>query len=291
MVLIESGGLPPGHPFEDLTRLNFVAILTVLRELARNDLQDYDPGIYEALPRNRRNAWADFVVRGGFIRQPGFDRPYRADLAFNMEIDDREMAGCAAGDPRRSSIVEIGDARLLGAGRVVDAEGSLLVAPFEAGVEGWQARRWLSAEVLDDLIGLGVGTVYWKVSPRKIAKAASLAREISGAGRARLVTVQPSADLPWLKLTGPTREADSYSLGDVLGALIGDQKRVDEEGPDLLEKMFENARSEPVRPALARGRPASFLLLAPAAGGEIDLEITRLSSVFIDGAEVGGGQR
>jgi hypothetical protein len=125
VVLIESGGLSPGHDFEELTRLNFVAILTVLRELVRNDLQDHDPQVYEDLLRNESDAWADVVVRGGFIQQPGSGPPYRADLAFDIRRDDRDTAGCATGSISGASIVEIGDARFLGAGRVVDAGATL----------------------------------------------------------------------------------------------------------------------------------------------------------------------
>jgi hypothetical protein len=291
VVLIESGGLPPGHPFVDLTRLNYVAILNVLKELVRNDLQDYDPHVYEDLPRNESDAWADIVVRGGFIRQPGLAPSYRGDLAFNVEIDDRDAAGCATGDPRHSYIVEIGDARFLGAGRVVDAGQSLLAAPFVAGVGGWKARRWLSAEVLSDLAGLGVGTVYWEVSLRKIEKAKSLARELSGEGRSKLVPVPSGPNRPWLILTGPPRKPDSDSLRDVLEAMVGVAEggnAVDLEG---LENLFEGPRSKPLRPTLRRGRPASFLLLAPAVEGTIDLENARLSSVFLNGVEVRGGSR
>ena len=38
VVLIESGGLPPGRELSELTRLNFVALLTVLHDLAKDDL-------------------------------------------------------------------------------------------------------------------------------------------------------------------------------------------------------------------------------------------------------------
>jgi hypothetical protein len=291
VVLIESGGLPPGHSLEDLTRLNFVALVTVLRGLARNDLQDHDPRIYDDLPRNRRNAWADYIVRGGFIRQPGLDQPYRADLAFNVEIDDRDAAGCGTGIPRRSYIVEVGDARVLAAGRVVDAAQSLVVAPFVAGVDGWSARKWLRAEVLSDLARLGVGTVVWKVSPRKAQRANTMVRELRGEGLARLEVVSSSAKLPSLIVTRPPRTPDSDALYDVLRALAGDAEGAGSMKPVPLEKLAGMPGSQETRPTLRRGRPASFLLLTPAAGGTIDLENVRLSSVFIDGVEVRGGSR
>ena len=286
VVLIESGGLPPDRDIEDLTRLNFVAILTVLRELVRNDLQDYDPQLYEDLPRNERDAWADVVVRGGFIQQPGFDEPFRADLAFNLRLDDRDAAGCAAGDAGSSLIVEIGDAQFLGAGRVVDAGDSLLLAPFAAGVEGWAARRWLSSAVLSDLSRLGVATVFWKVSPRKIEAAASLARELAGEGRARLEVVRKPAEMPWLTLTGPPLTPDSESLSGLVQALIGASDGMEELSSETLGRLSWTPDPAHRQPSLRRGRPASFVMLSLAPEGRIDPGSTRLVSVFIDGLEV-----
>ena len=221
VVLIESGGLPPGRDFADLTRLNFVAIVTVLQELVRNDLEDFDSEVYENLPRNRRDIWADVVVFGGSIQQPGSGPSYRADLAFNIDVDDRDRAVCATGDDPRSYIADVGDAGFLGAGRIVDASGSLLVVPFAAGVEGWKARRWLSAEVLAEVARLGVGTVFWKVAPGKTDAAKALADGLAGAGRARLAVVSKDAEVPWLTLTGPPGRTTSDLLPDVVEALAG----------------------------------------------------------------------
>ena len=290
VVLIESGGLPPGRDLEDLTRLNFVAILTVLQELVRNDLEDYDPEVYENLLRNQSDAWADVVVRGGFMRQPAFGDPYRADLAFNLRLDDRDAAGCPTGEATSSYIAEVGDARFLGAGRVVDAGESLLVAPFVAGVEGWKARRWLSAEVLSEVARLGVGTVFWKVSPRKIGAAKALAGGLAGAGRATLEVVPKEAEMPWLRLTGPPGTPGSDSLSDVVEALGGDSQRMDMDS-EILDRLCRVPESGARQPVLRRGRPATFVLLSPAADGEIDPGSARLDSVFINGLDVKGDSK
>ncbi len=291
VVLIESGGLPPGRDVEDLTRLNFVAILTVLQELVRNDLEGYDPEVYNSLPRTRRDGWADVVFRGGFLRQPERGPSYRADLAFNLEVDDRDVAGCATGGAPRSYIAEIGDTGFLGAGRLVEAEDSLLVGTFAAGVEGWKARRWLSAKVLEDLAGLGVGTVYWKVSDRKIEAAESLARELAGRGRSRLEVISKPAKMPWLVLKTPPGTPASDSLADVVSALVGTSNGIDGVDFEMLDRLSSMQGPGVGQPVLRRGRPASFLLLAPAPGGEIDPGSTRLTSVFINGIEVGKGSR
>lgn len=290
VVLIESGGLPPGRDIADLTRLNFVAILTVLQELVRNDLEDQDPEVYERLLRNRRDGWTDVVVVGGSIRQPRNPSSYRADLAFNVEVDDRERAGCPTGRAPRSSIAEIGDAGFLGAGRVVDASGSLLVAPFAAGVEGWKARRWLDAAVLGQVARLGVGTVVWEVPPRRAADARAFAAELAGAGRARLEVVSKHGALPWLRLSGPPAAARSGSLPDVIEALRGSPLRA-EPGEDVLGRLFGAADDGSRRPALRRGQPASFVVLDAGEDGSIDPLTTRIEAVFLDGREVGGGAR
>jgi hypothetical protein len=291
VVLIESGGLPPGRDFGELTRLNFVGILTVLRELARNDLEDYDPEVYENLARNRRDAWADVVVLGGSVQQPRNGPPYRADLAFDIELDDRDLAGCATGVVPRSFIADIGDARFLGAGRVVDSGGSLIAVPFAAGVEGWKARRWLSAEVLSEVARLGVGTVFWRVAPRRIDAAQALAGGFAGAGRARLVVVQTQAEMPWLTLGGPPGRAKSDLLPDVIEALAGVQGGMRGTTPSSLDQLCWVPETETRQPVLRRGRPASFVLLTPATGGEIDPAQTRLAAVFINGLEVKGDSR
>jgi hypothetical protein len=257
----------------------------------RDDLQGYDPDIYTNLLRNESDIWADVVVRGSFIQQPGFDSPYRADLAFNLRMDDRDAAGCATGSAVSSRIVEIGDARFLGAGRVVDAGESLLLAPFAAGVEGWKARRWLSSEVLSDLARLGVGTVLWEVPRAKAEAAETLAREVAGEGRAKLDVVPAPAELPWLELAGPPLPPASNSLSDVVQALAGSQGGMETVSSDTLKLLSAAPQSPPIPPTLGRGRPASFLLLSPATEGRIDPEIANLTSVFIDGLEVRGGAR
>ena len=291
VVLIESGGLPPGRDFGDLTRLNFVAIVTVLQELARNDLEDYDPEVYENLPRNRRDAWADVVVLGGSIQQPRNSPSYRADLAFNIEVDDRDLAGCATGHDPRSYIADIGDAQFLGAGRVVDASDSLLVVPFAAGVEGWKARRWLSAEALSEVARLGVGTVFWKVASGKTDAAKALADGLAGVGRARLEVVSRQAEMPWLTLTGPPGRAQSDLLPDVIEALVGTKGGMQKMSPLNLDQLCWVPKTAARQPVLRRGRPASFVLLSPAKDGEVDPAATHLAAIFINGLEVKGDSR
>jgi len=65
VVLIESGGIPPGRPLTDLTRLNYVALLSVLHGLVRDDLAGESPDLYENLKRNDDGTWTDVLLAGG----------------------------------------------------------------------------------------------------------------------------------------------------------------------------------------------------------------------------------
>jgi hypothetical protein len=291
VVLIESGGLPPDRPVEDLTRLNFVAMLQALRDLARDDLQGHDPRVYDALERNRRNSWADVVVRGGYMTQAPVGPAYRADLAFDLAADRRDVACRTDAGPPRSSIVEIGDARIFGAGRVVDASGALLLAPFVAGVGGWSARRWLGGELLTELARLGVGTVLWQVPRRKLAVAQRLAAELSQRGRARLQVVQAPAERPWLHLSGPPLQPASDSLADVVKALLGPRQAAERSLPPSLAALTNAPSSRFTGPTPRVGGPASFVLLTPAEEGRIDLATARVTAVFIDGVELKGARQ
>jgi hypothetical protein len=70
VVLIESGGVPPGRALTDFTRLNYVALLTALHRLVEDDLAGEAADLYENLPRNENNLWTD-VLEGGRVWQPG----------------------------------------------------------------------------------------------------------------------------------------------------------------------------------------------------------------------------
>ena len=289
VVLIESGGLPPGREFTELTRLNFVALFKVLHELARNDLAGYGTELYDELPRNNSDAWTDIAIGGGYLRQPSAPAPYRADLAFDVLNDDRAVAGCTTGESAQSRIAEIGDARFLGAGRRIDAAEGTLLAPFVAGARGYTARRWLDAELLARLARLGVGTLRWVVKPRRLVAARAHSERLEVAGRARIEVVAAPAGEPWLRLDGPPAEPRSATLADLVAALLG-ENRLDEaaglSASELLDRLWSTGDHRPVRPHLGRGRPASLLLLSPAPEGRIDPAEAALVSIWLDGVEV-----
>jgi len=287
VVLIESGGLPAGHDMSELTRLNFVAILSVLGDLVRNDLADHDPQIYEDLPRNSSDVWTDVAIRGGAVAQPA-GKPYRADVSFNRLRDDRAVAGCALDLPGGSRIVEIGDNRFLAAGEEIDATGSLLTAPFVVGVRGWAAHAWLDDAFLDRLTRFGVGTVAWRVEEHDLPRAETHARSLDSAGRARLVVVTGGAPAPATTLEAPPPATVSPTLGAILTALTGSrwQEEARTGGPLGALRPLWPATAEGEPAFLRRGQAASLLLWTPAPDGALDPGATRLAAIWIDGVHV-----
>jgi hypothetical protein len=278
VVLIESGGLPAGHPFADLTRLNFVALLTVLQDLVADDLAQHDPEIYEELPRSANDAWAEAAVRGGYLLQPGTDKTYRADLSFYRYEDDRKLAGCEVETRAGSSIFEIGDNRYVGSGQDIDGTDSVVLAPFVVGAKGWSARKWLNGGTLAKLTRLGVGTVRWSVPRTKREAALALAMQLGGGDRADVLVVTAGEGLPPVILEGPPATDSAYILSDILHALGASES---------LAKLWPEDMSARVGvPALRRGQPASFLLFSPAPDGRIDNQTTALMSVWRDGIEI-----
>ena len=128
VVLIESGAFPKGGGFQELTRLNFVALVEVLDGLARNDLKDLSPEAYDGLLRNQADAYADVAINGVSILDPRSGKWFEADVAFDILASDQTVAGCASAPRTRSRVVEIGDSRVLTPARKIDGRGLALAS-------------------------------------------------------------------------------------------------------------------------------------------------------------------
>jgi hypothetical protein len=268
VVLIESGGLPPGRPLTDLTRLNFVAVVSALSALAADDLAGHDPAVYERLIRNRQDAFADVVLRGGRIQQGTTPEPYRADIAFDVAAPDARTWGCpGAADSGPSRIVELGDARFITAGREVDVAGALIVPAVTASVRGIAARGWLTARALDDMARLGVGLLRWHVATRDVGFAQAVTATVAGPGRPAIEIVGATDALSPLVVSRPPRRPVSRTLGDFVDAL-GTWQEV-------------AALAAPIH--LAPQGPASFLILRGGDTAGLDARRLEVESVYIDG--------
>jgi hypothetical protein len=284
VVLLESGGLAPEVPLEELTRLNFTALGEVLVELARDGLAGRDPAAYDALPENNIDVWSDVVVRGGEIRQPGSAAPYRADLAFDLLRNDRELAGCLprlAGRTPRSEITELGDARIFGAGREIDGTGRVILAAFTVGARGWGARRWLDGAALERLARLGVARLLWVVAPRHVDAAARRAAALAGEGRPRVEVSSDADALPRRVLAERPQPAASSLASRVASLETACRMRPSSDLGASFEALWNGA----ARPPLRYEAPASFLLLDLAAG-DGDLARSVVETIWLDGVEL-----
>jgi len=283
VVLIESGGLPAGYEATDLTRLSFVALMTVLKGLAEDDLATYDPQTYENLPENHTDAWSDVVVRGGYILQPGHTEAFRADLAFSYLHNSRQVieAGSKSRNPSQTFI--IGDASLHGAGVSVNAHGKVLIPAFEVGVKGLSAKRWMNQKSLVRLAQLGVGTIFWQVDDAEHGAALKYAGALDVRGLPRIV-VQANPDcFPQLVLTGSPPRPQSSTLAATLQSLgVSNPQDI-----LALQSLWVGATHPKARPArLRKDQPAFFLMVSAGPDGQVDINTSQLVSVWLDGHEI-----
>jgi hypothetical protein len=287
VVLIESGGLPPGRTFEDLTRLNFVALLTALGGRARADLAGEDPAVYEDLRRNADGDWVDTLVAGGQIWQPGAGPPYRADLAFDVLDDDPVRAACGLqGEAGPSRLREIGDGHLLSAPRRIDADGRLLLPALAASIRGIGAGGWLDGDVLDTLARLGVARLRWRVEPADHRAAVARARALEARGRPTVEVTDLESDPRFLEIPGPPASPASSELDAVLDALTGGAWREKAGGRSFAELLGPlTGYEENDAPPLRVEEPASLLLLRPRTPGAREVRALVLESVLVDGRE------
>ncbi len=175
VVLIESGGFPKGGAFRDLTRLNFIALVSILDGLSRNDLADETPDLYDALLRNRSDAYADVALAGASLLEPRTGKWFEADLAFDVLASDQTVSGCAPAPRTGSRVVEVGDGRVARPGRTIDARG-MLVAPLsrDRGLRAGETTR-------EALLATRPGTASPPADPRSLLQSLHL----SEAGLAR----------------------------------------------------------------------------------------------------------
>jgi hypothetical protein len=272
VVLVETGGMPSGWTYPQLTRLNFVALLTALFALATDDLSGVDPGVYESLERNRDNRWVDVLLCGAQVWQPGAGAPYRADVAFDRLDPDPVRAACEAVPTRGGSRVrEIGDGRLLGAGRRVEAAGALVVPALAASIQGLAAREWLDETALGVIGRLGVARLLWHVAAGEQADARALAAALAGPARPVLEVRDAEAEPCLLELTGrPSAPPAPVRLDQALDALTAGRWRSADSGRSLLELLDsltvcpDDGKTTRI---LAPEEPASLLVLRAAAAG------------------------
>ena len=293
VVLIESGGVPPGRALTDLTRLNYVALLTALDGLLRDDLASESPDVYEGLKRNEEDLWADVLLEGGRVWQPAAGAPYRADVAFDVLDRDPVTATCADPGPAGSSrIREVGDGRLLGAARRVDVAGRLVAPGFVASVRGLAACSWLTPEALVAVGRLGVARLRWHVAPAERLEALAHAGRLVAPGRPSLEVVELEAPASLLEIGSPPDTPPSPSVESALDALTRRSWRSPAAGRplDILLGELAGAGPDVSGPLIAPDARASLVVLRPRDDRTLDAGRLDLEAVFIDGREQGGAR-
>jgi hypothetical protein len=291
VVLIESGGVMPGRPLADLTRLNYVALLTVLHGLVKDDLAGETAERYESLKRNGDGGWTDALLAGGRVWQPGAGEPYRADVAFDVLDDDPLAARCAEpGWPGRSRVREVGDGRLLGTARRLDVTGRLVAPACAASVRGLGARAWLDAGTLDAIGRLGVAQLRWHVAPVDRPAALAHASPLASPGRPSIEVVDADTPARLLELAGPPAVPSSPTFEAALDALTGGSWRSRAAGRPLAAMLADLAGWHSADPILAPDSRASLLVLRPREEDARDAGRLDLESVFVDGREPAGSR-
>jgi len=290
VVLIESGGLPPGFRYEDLTRLNFVALLSVLSGLARDDLAGSDPALYENLERNEDRQWVDVLVSGGEVWQARAGEPYPADIGFDRQDADTVLASCGPpAEPGASRIREVGDGRLLTAATRIEAGGRLVTPGLAVSIRGLAAREWLDP---DALARLGVARLRWHVGPDDRAGAATARRRLEGAGRPRIELVDLEEGPHVLEMDGPLPAPDSLRMDAILAALGGRAFGSRAGGGTLGELLgpLTGETEEGAGPLIAPDEEATLLVWRPEAPGARDPSTLVLERVFVDGRALEAGR-
>jgi len=289
VVLIESGAFPAGGSFADLTRLNYVALLSVLHGLALDDLAREDVARYEKLARNSDGRFVDLILEGGRVFQPPSAEPYRADVAFDVLAEDPELAACPAPGPSGPSrIRELGDARLLATASRRSAAERVLIPALAASVRGIDARLWLSAEALDTISRLGVAHVRWHVSASEREEALRVADRLAAPGRAA-VEVADFRDAVWaIEIqSAPVPPPAPVTLAAALGALAHGAKPPPGEPRSLGERLAALTGYSGT-PLLRPDARASLLILRSRDGSVLDPAALEIEAVFLDGHEVEG---
>ena len=111
-LLIEAGDWPEGG-MVTLEQLHFVGLISTLRTIADDELDQADPDVYDRLPRSNEHRRFDLLIRGATLDNGLGHEPFRADLGIN-EVSTA---------PRRSRIVDLGDLDVTTGKQVVKGEG------------------------------------------------------------------------------------------------------------------------------------------------------------------------
>lgn len=130
VVLIETGPVAGAQPDRQLTRLNFVALVTALDALASGRVHEAATARYESLPENESRLFHTAIRNATLIPGTGV-APFIGDVG----IAGQRIVGTVNGQRRlhlAARIEDLGDLRVFGALEEIDAGGKYLAPLYDA---------------------------------------------------------------------------------------------------------------------------------------------------------------
>lgn len=115
-ILIESGGFPDDPEKKKLVKMNFIAILHALHEIAEEGYKEENVEDYFKIPHNDRKFF-DLLIRNGMVER------YGQEYLLDIGIFNYEVAGNDKNVYHRSTIDELGDMSTFYGYKEVDANG------------------------------------------------------------------------------------------------------------------------------------------------------------------------
>ena len=294
VVLIESGGIPPGRPLTDLTRLNYVALAhRAPRPRAGRPAWRVPRAVREPEAQRRRQ----------LDGRPARRRPRLAAVGGRAVPGGRGLRRPRRRPPRRL----LRRARL--AGRLAHSRGgrraaARLRAPARRrGPPGGARLRRVRARARRALLADGGGArrrrggwewpaLRWHVAPADRPAALAHAGRLAAPGRPSVEVVDADAPASFLEIAAPPGTPSSPAVESALDALTRGAWRTRAAGRTLGELLGELAGAGPdaSSPVVAPDARASLLVLHPREDLALDASSVDLEAVFIDGREPGGAR-
>ncbi|MFN8430949.1 MAG: M14 family zinc carboxypeptidase [Spirosomataceae bacterium] len=136
LILIESGGLVGDLEKQEIRKLNFVAILSALLAISRENYGHFSLQDYENIPQNEK-ALFDLKIENAQIEGSG--GKYMVDLGINIDEKNNPRA---TNYTHTSVIEDIGDLSVFFGLKTIDAQGAILkpISQFPALVQKYKIK-------------------------------------------------------------------------------------------------------------------------------------------------------
>ncbi len=177
VVLIESGAWSGEHPDESLTRINYVALVSALDAIASGRVDAAPVSRYESLPENEDRLFHTLIVNATVVPGTGV-APFLADVGVVAQrvvrvLDGERRLGLAA------RVDDIGDLRVYGALKVIDATGLVLAPLTEPAPKPGDTVRVDDRAVLSSRIGIGAPAAFLLLRPGRASGTYTVERVVA----------------------------------------------------------------------------------------------------------------